>query len=81
MAWDHELYIDGNCAWPSSVCVVRGRTGERKYYIPERLCYPRLEYLDDHSELGVTVCSCCHVACIDLEDCYYCPNCGARVVD
>ena len=47
----------------------------------ERTCKPEEVYLDDYSDLTATVCSNCRVAIDDLEDCYYCPNCGAKVVD
>lgn len=50
-------------------------------YVKERTCKPVEEYLDNYSDLTVTVCSNCRVAIDDLEDCYYCPNCGAKVVD
>ena len=46
----------------------------------ERTCKPEEVYLDNYSDLTVTVCSNCHVAIDELEDCYYCPNCGAKVV-
>ena len=47
----------------------------------ERTCHPVEEYLDMHSDLTATVCSSCRVAIYDLEDCNYCPNCGAKVVE
>lgn len=80
MDWTVKLRIGDDCAWPRSMRVMRESTGETRNYMPERLCYPKREYLDNHSELCVTVCSACHVSLDDLEDCYYCPNCGARVV-
>lgn len=44
-------------------------------------CKPEKECLDSYGDLTVTVCSNCRVAIDDLEDCYYCPNCGAKVVE
>lgn len=44
-------------------------------------CKPEKECLDSYGDLTVTVCSNCRVAIDDLEDCHYCPNCGAKVVD
>lgn len=42
-------------------------------------CRPIEQHLDSYSDLTVTVCSNCLVAIDDLEDCYYCPNCGCEV--
>ena len=50
-------------------------------YVPERTCRPEEVYLDNHSDLTVTVCSNCRVALDDLEEHYSCPWCGAKVVD
>lgn len=47
--------------------------------LSEDECRPVEQYLDSHSDLSVTVCSSCGVHTDDLEDCYFCPNCGARV--
>ena len=44
-------------------------------------CHAEEVCLGIHSDLTATVCSACHIAVDDLEDCDYCPWCGAKVVD
>lgn len=44
-------------------------------------CHPEQQYLDTHSDLTVTVCSECGVPTDDLDDCNFCPSCGAKVVE
>ena len=80
MGWSPELTIGKLRPWPDAVHVVRESTGEMHRYVQELTCHPQIEYLDDHSDLYVTVCSSCLTG-VDFDDCYYCPNCGARVVD
>lgn len=44
-------------------------------------CHPVEVPLGIHDDATATVCSACRVAIDDLADCYYCPNCGRKVVD
>lgn len=67
---------------PESVTLERTDGSEAVRYVPDRgTCHVEEVYLDSHSDLTVPVCSACRVPVDDLEDCNYCPNCGARVVD
>jgi len=67
-------------AFPSHIVVLDGK-GEMRNYTPELTCHSEEVYIDNYSDLTVTVCSNCRVAIDELEDCYYCPNCGAKVVE
>ena len=66
---------------PESVKLERTDHSASICYVPERTCHAEEVYLDSHSDLTATVCSACHVAVDDLDDCNYCPWCGAKVVD
>ena len=70
--------------WPDVVDVSpmwdRGGPVEHRRYVPERTCHAEEVPMGIHDDLTATVCSACHVAVDDLEDCYYCPWCGAKVV-
>jgi len=78
---------NGWCFIECTCCASHGSMTDKKHAIEawntrhERTCKPEEVYLDNYSDLTVTVCSNCHVAIDELEDCYYCPNCGAKVVD
>ena len=89
-------YLEGsNDVWPMVVvgeglCIeelvipVRYEDGVRvdERYVRDRgSCHAEEVYLDSHSDLTATVCSACRVAVDDLEDCNFCPNCGAKVVE
>ena len=69
--WDGGLHIDVGLTPEQAIAATLGRG----------TCHAEEVYLDSHSDLTATVCSACHIAVDDLEDCDYCPWCGAKVVD
>ena len=78
----YEIEMPDTWIFPSEITeLVDAITWRGRRFVRERTCKPVEEYLDDYSDLTVTVCSNCRVTADDLEDCYYCPNCGAKVLD
>ena len=93
-AWQAPRGIDGAIHWNNGntselhyARFVNGEERKAEYveldgvkFVPELACEPEEVYIEPHeSNLTVTVCSNCRVTVCDLEDCNYCPNCGAKV--
>ena len=75
MSWSPEVFIRELRPWPDSVHVVRGRTGEKLRYLPERTCHLVGE------DLGYTIAPTCGACGHKWVAFNYCPMCGAKVVD
>lgn len=72
-------WTDESQVFPSHIVVIDGKC-EIRNYTPELLCYVDMVPLGTHCDDGeAEVCSECRVP-ID-DDLYYCPNCGARIID
>lgn len=65
--------------WPKKLVMIKkdGLDTECRYYLPERTCHA--VYVDCGDGVGGEYCSECKNYLDGSE--YYCPNCGAKIVD